>query len=954
MADLARIKRNVAKMVSMNAPEADIDGYIASEGVTVDDVRNYGKDYTLGRIGTIDRGLTFGLGRKLEGLYDAAFGKIGDLAYTGGEIVANIQNKGLKGALDDLEKKPSFWERYHEIVDPTMQAIEQYHEDRPKEAFAVEMGASLFNPANKFGVGFIGKGGSLVNKAARSAGVGGVVGGVAGGLNTENAEELPVNVASGVGVGGALGGALPIAAKMIQLPRSLSAAGKAVKDAFTFTPESDAVKNLREIKKLQRNINTGSLDEAMAEAERTGRSVLEVGDDAVLQAAQQARQQTPQARKVLTDYLNDALSEQTQRTRGVIDENLGTEGKYATVNDIMVEAKQKARPIYNELETLGDVAKYETKDIPEQNFKRWFEGSKVVDENGQPRRYYHGSLRKFDEFKQANNDYNFAPDKKFAYNYAESKGFEQGIDAEPQLYEVFLNSKKPFDFENPEDIKNLSNYIKGKKIRVFGNPKKEEEFLRNLKGEYYDTKLDEGEFEKLLSDKYNKWYSPDNHDVNYSQSSVNTDKIFSVNPDEEYFITGSAPWGYNIDDVKSSQIEDAIKNLDFGKNKRHQIPVDIETPYGNRVINIDLKRIDKPSAKNLKRGADNWIDIETADFDGEDLLDALKNMGYDGYYKQENGVKNLSVFNPNQIKSVNNSGAWSSSPSLSDAGWVPESKMANLVNENDVVADAINKVKHSYSSLKNLPDTDAKVLLEARKLLSKQTISNDPTLAYQAKSALSEFDPVFNDITGGKLTQANKIYSDAHKFQEAADLGRDVFNNRQSVEEFKQKMKELTRNEKKAVKIGVRDEMVNRLGAASNENVANKKFLVENTRQKLKAVVGEKQGEQIIDEAEQAVKLYKNANQVLSGSQTAEKTGLREKLTGLRRLVRNPVDTTVDYALSPFDNYNNVRLANALTNPDLAKVYNQMRLQEIIAKAIQPQKIYWMPYLLAAEDYANQ
>lgn len=39
--DLARIKRNVAKMAAQNAPESDIDGYISSEGVTVDDVRNY-------------------------------------------------------------------------------------------------------------------------------------------------------------------------------------------------------------------------------------------------------------------------------------------------------------------------------------------------------------------------------------------------------------------------------------------------------------------------------------------------------------------------------------------------------------------------------------------------------------------------------------------------------------------------------------------------------------------------------------------------------------------------------------------------------------------------------------------------------------------------------------------------------------------------------------------------
>ncbi|TPN58633.1 hypothetical protein FJ976_01615 [Mesorhizobium sp. B1-1-9] len=39
--DLARIKSNVAKMASQNAPVEDIDGYIASEGVTVDDVRNF-------------------------------------------------------------------------------------------------------------------------------------------------------------------------------------------------------------------------------------------------------------------------------------------------------------------------------------------------------------------------------------------------------------------------------------------------------------------------------------------------------------------------------------------------------------------------------------------------------------------------------------------------------------------------------------------------------------------------------------------------------------------------------------------------------------------------------------------------------------------------------------------------------------------------------------------------
>jgi polyhydroxyalkanoate synthesis regulator phasin len=39
MSDLDRIKNNVAKMAAQGAPEADIDGYIASEGVTIDQVR---------------------------------------------------------------------------------------------------------------------------------------------------------------------------------------------------------------------------------------------------------------------------------------------------------------------------------------------------------------------------------------------------------------------------------------------------------------------------------------------------------------------------------------------------------------------------------------------------------------------------------------------------------------------------------------------------------------------------------------------------------------------------------------------------------------------------------------------------------------------------------------------------------------------------------------------------
>lgn len=52
--DLARIKSNVAKMASMNAPEADIDGYIASEGTTINDVKNFGQPPAPDQKGFID------------------------------------------------------------------------------------------------------------------------------------------------------------------------------------------------------------------------------------------------------------------------------------------------------------------------------------------------------------------------------------------------------------------------------------------------------------------------------------------------------------------------------------------------------------------------------------------------------------------------------------------------------------------------------------------------------------------------------------------------------------------------------------------------------------------------------------------------------------------------------------------------------------------------------------
>ena len=295
-------------------------------------------------------------------------------------------------------------------------------------------------------------------------------------------------------------------------------------------------------------------------------------------------------------------------------------------------------------------------DINTPEFKRWFGDSKVVDENGQPKTYWHGSLWNFDTFKQSNGDYNFSPDEKFAYEYAESKAFEQGIDRDVVTYPVYIKSEKPFDFENMIDVDFIKNITNGKEIRVFGNKKTQEEFIDEIQGYYQDTPLREGEFEKITQDGFPKWYSKYNENIDYGQSSVNEYKVLEVNEREGYFIAAKPPFRVDIDDVES-EIKKKIKDIDFGKEET-AVEISYETPYGERVGNAYVMKVYKPSVEHRKKGADNWIYLESAEIDGVDFIDILKENGYDGYYKVENGIKNLSVFSPNQIKSVNNRGTF--------------------------------------------------------------------------------------------------------------------------------------------------------------------------------------------------------------------------------------------------------------------------------------------------------
>lgn len=233
------------------------------------------KNYALGRLGTIDRGVTFGLGRKAGGLINA----IGSYPVDRIAELAGVKNT------------PSFMDRYHEIVDPTMQAINEYHNDKPVEAAVLEIGASFANPANKVGVNYIKNGKNILSTAARSGGVGAGIGSVAGALNTEYEKDLFPNVAAGSVGGAAIGGALPVVAnragalynslKRIIAPEA-SVAGKA-------TGLGNIVKDNESVRALSRGI---------------------MADDAV---AAQVLKEAPSERARLNEELTDILNKTTGR-----------------------------------------------------------------------------------------------------------------------------------------------------------------------------------------------------------------------------------------------------------------------------------------------------------------------------------------------------------------------------------------------------------------------------------------------------------------------------------------------------------------------------------------------------------------------------------------------------------------------------------------------------------------
>jgi len=120
-------------------------------------------DNTIGLLKAVDNGKYFGLGSKLGGVvHSAGTAPVDYLLGAGeavGQAVANIKNKGIANAFDDIDVKiPTRKERYNEIVETANEAHKKFAEEHPIINAATTITAAVRNPVNRATSAYISEG----------------------------------------------------------------------------------------------------------------------------------------------------------------------------------------------------------------------------------------------------------------------------------------------------------------------------------------------------------------------------------------------------------------------------------------------------------------------------------------------------------------------------------------------------------------------------------------------------------------------------------------------------------------------------------------------------------------------------------------------------------------------------------------------------------------------------
>lgn len=263
MADLAKIKRNVAKMVSMDAPETDIDEYISGEGVTIGDVRAF-KQSTEEQGGTIE----YLASRFNRGMYQMANFPTGLANMAANAIGSDYQFKrpleaalpGADAAIMDIREPSGAGERVAGTVAEFVGG-----NALPAVGMLAKAPAIARATANATGLG-----GQVVNRMAQgvanapAAAAGGeLVSSIGAGLGVETARAVAPDSPGAEMIGGVIGGiGAPLAGAVLPSAH-VARAAKKVAGQFSSKAQKTAAQN--DLRKFMGEHITPELEAKIAE-----------------------------------------------------------------------------------------------------------------------------------------------------------------------------------------------------------------------------------------------------------------------------------------------------------------------------------------------------------------------------------------------------------------------------------------------------------------------------------------------------------------------------------------------------------------------------------------------------------------------------------------------------------------------------------------------------------------
>lgn len=225
MADTDRIKGNIGKMIAAGAPEADIDGYLASEGFKSPDEWKAAlkpavqpQEPNLADRSAVSRGLSFGVADEIGSALRAT---VGPAVRSGMEMIGVGDNPDFQQSpIGQSSQAPTWSARYEEELARTRAQAQADKKARPGMTTAGELVGNLAGTVGLAavpGVGALFRGGAgLAGNVGKGivggAGLGGAQGFAEGEGGFENRAGAAVIPAA---IGASAGGTLPVLAKAL-------------------------------------------------------------------------------------------------------------------------------------------------------------------------------------------------------------------------------------------------------------------------------------------------------------------------------------------------------------------------------------------------------------------------------------------------------------------------------------------------------------------------------------------------------------------------------------------------------------------------------------------------------------------------------------------------------------------------------------------------------------------